>query len=244
VRKLSQLYAMTMLFLRPVLRQPMLTVVVSVIPVSFILIFRLIGGKELSLHALYGTLVVFAANVGIISLPQVAVTFQSYRLRDMFVASPVSPLLYAAGMGLSRLCWAAPGLGLIILFLTLRGGLRWQQVPWVLLVIFFTWFTGVMIGFFISTFLPDPFMIGNASNLVGMLLSVLPPIYYPLSLVPAPWRWLPMLVPTTHAAQLIRAAGGLAVLSRGASVLHWSILCAYAVLCGLLSIRYAQWRES
>jgi ABC-2 type transport system permease protein len=243
MKSLSRLLAVTSMFLRPSIRTPILTVLVSMLPISFIIIFRLIGGSQLSRHALYGTLIVFATNVGIISMPQIAVAYQTSRLRDMFVASPVGPLMYAGGMGLSRLAWAAPGLLIIIGFLTMTGGMPPGQVPAVVLVVLFTWFMGITIGFFVSTVLPSARMIGVVSNLMGMLFSVLPPVYYPLDMIPADWRWLPLLVPTADAAQLVRVAGGIATSTPAMIAVHWAILAVYAVACGLLTLRKARWRE-
>lgn len=242
-KNLSRLLAVTMMFLRPAIRTPMLTILVSMLPVSFIVIFRLIGGRQLSLHAFYGTLIVFATNVGIVSMPQLAIGYQIRRLRDMFVASPVGPLIYAGGMGLSRLAWAGPGLLIIIGVLVAVGGMPLVQVPSVLVVVMVTWFTGIMIGFFVSTLLPSQRMIGMVANLMGMVFSVLPPVYYPLELVPEGWRWLPMLVPTADAAQLVRVAGGISKSSPGMIAVHWLILLAFAVGCGLVTVYKAHWRE-
>lgn len=243
MRYLSRLLAITMMFLRPAVRTPMLTILVSMLPISFIVIFRLIGGRQLSQHAIYGTLIVFATNVGIVSMPQLAIGYQIRRLRDMFVASPVGPLMYAAGMGLSRLAWAGPGLVIIIGVLVVTGGMPLAQVPSVIAVLLVTWFTGIMIGFFVSTLLPSQRMIGMVANLMGMLFSVLPPVYYPLDFVPQAWRWLPMLVPTANAAQLVRVAGGISTTSPGMIALHWIIMLAFAVGCGLVTVYKAHWRE-
>lgn len=241
---LTRLSAVTLMFLRPALRSPMVTLLVSMLPISFILIFQVIGGAELSRHALYGSLIVFATNVGIVSMPQLAVTYRVRSLQDMFVSSPVSPLLYAGGMGLSRLAWVAPGLAILLGILVATGGVGAAELPGVLAVVLVTWFTGIMIGFTVATMVESPYMVGVVANLMGMLFSVLPPVYYPLELIPAAWRWLPMVLPTTNAAQLVRVAGGLAETTPGMLALHWAILLAFAVACAAFTVSRARWRQA
>jgi ABC-2 type transport system permease protein len=240
---LTRLSATTLMFLRPALRQPVITLVVSMLPISFIVIFRLIGGSELSRHALFGSLIVFATNVGIVSMPQLAVSYRERSLQDMFVASPVSPLLYAAGMGLSRLAWVAPGLVILTAMLVATGGLSARELPGVVLVVLVTWFTGTMIGFTLATAVESPYMVGVIANLLGMLFTVLPPVYYPLKYVPGAWQWLPMVLPTTNAAQLVRIAGGVAESTPLMMAVHWTILLGFALVCTVVTVRKAQWRR-
>jgi ABC-2 type transport system permease protein len=239
----TRLSAMTLMFLRPALRQPVLTLLVSTLPISFIVVFRIIGGAELSRHALFGALVVFSTNVGIVSMPQLAVSFRERSLQDMFVSSPVSPLLYAGGMGLSRLAWVAPGLAILMAVLVATGGLPAAALPGVVAVVLVTWFMGTMIGFTVATVAETPQMVSIFANLLGMLFTVLPPVYYPLELIPAGWRWLPMVMPTTHAAQLVRVAGGLSESTGPMLALHWTVLLAFTAGCAVFTVKRAQWRR-
>lgn len=243
-RRSSRVGALTLLFFKPALRQPMVTLIVVLVPVAFILIFSLIGGASLRQHALYGTLVVFSTNVGVVSLPQIAVAHRARRLRDMFVASPVGPASYAVGLGLSRLAWVAPGLVLLLILLTATGGMRPSALPTVGSIVILSWLTGVVIGFTLALVITDSYLIGQVANLSGLLLSVLPPVYYPLAMVPEQWRWLPMLVPTTHAAQLIRIAAGVAETTTCMVLLHWAILIVYGAACIAVMTRRWRWRET
>jgi ABC-2 type transport system permease protein len=239
----TRLSAITLLFLRPALRQPVLTLLVSTLPVSFIVIFRVIGGANLSRHALFGSLIVFATNVGVVSMPQLAVAFREKSLQDMFVASPVPPLLYASGMGLSRLSWVAPGLAILMGVLVATGGMPASALPAVIAVVLVTWFMGIMIGFTIATVAESPQMVSIIANLVGMLFTVLPPVYYPLELLPGPWRWLALIMPTAHAAQLVRVAGGLATTTPAMLALHWTALLGFTAACLVFTVKKAQWRR-
>src|SRR5207302_3881963 len=99
----ARTFAIAALTLKPSLRQPLFIILVSLLPFSLFVTFHVIGGAGLGQHALYGIMIVFATNAGVISLPQIAVTYRHSRLQEMYVASPVGPGMYGLGIGLSRL---------------------------------------------------------------------------------------------------------------------------------------------
>lgn len=239
-----QVWAITMMMLRPAVRTPWLTVLVSMVPTSFIVAFQLIGGPELSRHALFGTLIVFSTNVGVVSLPQLVIAYRVRHLQDMFVASPVTAGMYAAAFRLSRLAWIGPGLSIVIGVLLWNGELAPVRLPEVIAIVIVTWLTGTMIGFTMATLLPSPYTIGTAANLAGMVITVLPPVYYPLELLPPVWRPLALLLPTTHAAQLVRIAGGVSLSSPSMIALHWAAILLTAGLCATVLLSKARWREA
>jgi ABC-2 type transport system permease protein len=236
-------WAIAALTLKPNARQPLFIVLISLLPLSFFLVFRLIGGRELSQHALYGIIVVFATNAGVISLPQIAVSYRTSRLQEMYVASPVGPGLYALGIGLSRLLFALPPIVLVLGLLVAGGGMRPASLPLAAAVVACTAFTGIMAGFAIALLVPDIYLISSVANMLGLLLTVIPPVYYPLALVPAGLRWLPLLTPTANAAQLLRVLGGAAASSPGLLAAHWAILLGEGAICAFVVFRRMRWQE-
>jgi ABC-2 type transport system permease protein len=69
------------------------------------------------------------------------------------------------------------------------------------------------------------------SRLLSLLFATLPPVYYPISYVPAPFNYLAYLSPTTYAAETImHSATGYLNLSTNMLILNWSVLL---VVCSL-----------
>ncbi|HEU0077125.1 MAG TPA: ABC transporter permease [Longimicrobiaceae bacterium] len=243
MRALSSTFAVALLFLKPRLRQPLLFVLITIIPLSFVVTFWVIGGERLSHHALYGMLVVFAVNPGLVALPQSAVTYRTLGLQEMYSSSPVGPTVYAIGQGLSPVLFAALPLSAVVAILVSWSALEPRAIPGVTAVLLATSFIGIMVGFALSLQVTNLYAISTAANLAGMLLTVLPPVYYPLEMVSAGWRWLPLLLPTTNAAALLRITGGISEGTTSALVLHSAILGAYALGCGALVFWKIRWRE-
>lgn len=243
MKTLRSALAVSMLFLKPTLRQPLFLLLISTLPLSFLVIFRVLGGAQLSYHALYGMLVVFSVNAGVVSLPQLTLTYRSLRLQDMYCASPVGPGVYALGLGLSRFLFSLPPLTLVTAVLVARGQMAPAAVPAVAGVLLLTSFVGVMTGFLLSTLVANVYLISAAANLTGLLLVVLPPVYYPLEMVPAGWRWPALLLPTTNAAALLRISGGISHGDAAQWLLHAAILLAYALASGAFVFRRMRWQE-
>ncbi len=131
------------------------------------------------------------------------------QLQTIFVASPVRPFSYLLGMALSELAFAAPAIGLFILILALVHPFGLGTLLVLLGVIGLTWLMATTLGFLISTFFRQLREIWPIGTLIFSTLAILPPIFYPASVIPARWQWAAFLVPSTYASQLARVALGL-----------------------------------
>src|SRR5437773_12539110 len=74
-------------------------------------------------------------------------------------------------------------------------------------------------------------------------MGFLPPVYYPLSRLPAIAQPFAMLIPTTHAAQLAKYYFGLIQLPASELVIGWAYLLGFAALMGFLASRRAHWGD-
>jgi ABC-2 type transport system permease protein len=99
------------------------------------------------------------------------------------------------------------------------------------------------IGFFLSTYVLNTRSAFLTVSLISIILSVLPPVFYPLQLIPASFRWVAELVPTTHASVLVQSSVGLSSIP-GQVLLSWVALPAFTVVFLLLALFKAKWRES
>jgi ABC-2 type transport system permease protein len=171
------------------------------------------------------------------------------QLQSVFVASPVRSATYLIGMALSELAFALPALVIFFVLLEVAHPVGAATLAALLVVVLLTWIMASTLGFLISTFFRQMREIWPIATLVFSTLSVLPPVFYPIGLIPASWQWASFLVPSTFAAQL---GSHLLHLSFGASVTPgwlgspWTDLVGLlgvTALFGLLALRLARWRE-
>jgi ABC-2 type transport system permease protein len=81
------------------------------------------------------------------------------------------------------------------------------------------------------------------SPIFSLVLTVLPPVYYPISYLPGWARILAQLSPTTYAAELVQGAVGLQPLSFSSQVIDWVVLVAFTVALFLIAAFKARWKD-
>jgi ABC-2 type transport system permease protein len=166
-----------------------------------------------------------------------------FKLQDMVVSSPTSWQIYVLGMATSEIVYSLPALivmsvlAFYYLHLTAIATLEFVAV---LLMMFGT---SVAIGYTFATFSSDIVQSFAFSRIIATLFSTIPPVYYPITYIPYPFRYLAYLSPTTYAAELAQNLGGYLPLSLGNIVLDWVILLAVTVALFLIASTKARWRE-
>jgi ABC-2 type transport system permease protein len=103
--------------------------------------------------------------------------------------------------------------------------------------------TSVAIGFTLSTFSSDIVQSFAFSRLISTLFSTIPPVCYPITYIPLPYRYLAYLSPTTYAAELAQSLAGYLTLSPAAVVFNWTILLATTSILFLVASSKARWGE-
>ena len=103
--------------------------------------------------------------------------------------------------------------------------------------------TSVTIGFTLSPFSSDIVQSFAISGLISILFTTLPPVDYPITYNPLPFRYLAYLSPTTYAAEIAQSTSGLLDLSALSFALAWVVLIAVTVVFAVLAVTKARWRE-
>jgi ABC-2 type transport system permease protein len=103
--------------------------------------------------------------------------------------------------------------------------------------------TSVAIGFTLSTFSTDIVQSFAFSRLISTLFSTIPPVYYPITYIPLPYRYVAYLSPTTYAAELAQGAAGYLTVSSTTTTLDWIILIVLTVALFGVARSKARWRE-
>jgi ABC-2 type transport system permease protein len=165
------------------------------------------------------------------------------RLQDMVVSSPTGPGVYVAGMAISQIVYSLPTLALLAIFnilfvhLTAVGAL-------ILTADMATIFTfAVSLGFFLSTLSTDIVQSWAFAGILSPLLTTIPPVYYPISYIPYPYRYLAYISPTTYAAQIAQSQAGFATLSVLQTAVYWSILIMITLIFTYIAVKRSRWRD-
>jgi ABC-2 type transport system permease protein len=224
----------------PMVRNPLFIPFVFSQPFTLLFILFVASSGTALPYGLAGALTMVTTELGLF----VGTDLASYKIQNKFqdfvVASPVSPLIYLFGVALSELAFGTPALLVLFGLMAWRGASLGALVV-VLGVVALLWVTTTTIGFFFSAYAPNTQNAFIINGFMATLLSVLPPVYYSISILPRFLVPLAEIIPTTEASALFQGAIGL-----GYSInplFSFAVLLAASVIMLLLVSFKMRWRE-
>ena len=212
-------------------------------PISFLLIVNFVSQGALLSQAIEGGLIMsmFSSGMGLQS--DLSHLKNDFKLQDMVVSSPASPAAYVLGMALSEIVYSIPALVTLTVLMGVfvhPGAIEALELLAVMLMMFTT---SVTLGFTLSTFSSDIVQSFAFSGLISTLFTTLPPVYYPITYIPLPFRYLAYLSPTTYAGEIAQSTTGLLQISAISVALAWVVLAAVTIAFGVIAVTKARWRE-
>jgi len=212
-------------------------------PLSFLVVIVFVSHGDLIGEAVLGGFIMSMFSAGVGLQGDLSHLKNDFKLQDMVVSSPTTWQTFMFGMAISEIVYAFPALIVLLVLahyylqLSIVGTL---SIVGVLLLMFLT---SVAIGFTLSTFSTDIVQSFAFSRLISTLFSTIPPVYYPITYIPLPYRYLAYLSPTTYAAELAQSAAGYVTLTATSTALDWIILIAVTVALFILARGKSRWRE-
>jgi ABC-2 type transport system permease protein len=209
------------------------------LPLSLFFVFSIISGGRLLPYAVIGGFISIVASAGLMVMADAALLRIDAKIQDLMVATQIGKLDYMLGLGLSNLVYAVPGL---IVYLALAyhfGVFTYYSIAATAVVLAILAVAASSFAFVISG-IPS-----HARNIFGMMefatlvLTLLPPVFYPYTLLPGWVLYIFLISPTTAAAVTIQGAAGLAPVFPLAPY----ILVAETVLLMLAVMRFSRWRQ-
>jgi ABC-2 type transport system permease protein len=212
-------------------------------PISFLLIVNFVSQGALLSQAIEGGFIMsmFSSGMGLQS--DLSHLKNDFKIQDMVVSSPASPAAYVLGMALSEIVYSIPALATLTVLMAVfvhPGAIEALELLAVMLMMFTT---SVTLGFTLSTFTSDIVQSFAFSGLISTLFTTLPPVYYPITYIPLPFRYLAYFSPTTYAAEIAQSTTGLLKVSDVSLALAWVVLAAVTIVLGVIAVTKARWRE-
>lgn len=170
-----------------------------VFPVGILFFLNVLVAPAERVQVLVGTIMMEMALLNINALGQQMGQDKESRSFDLWVSLPVNPVVYTLSNALSLLPFslvsafvtlavAVYGFGLAIPVLVL---------PLLLGGLLLVWASTIGIGFLIGAYGRSPRQINANAQLVGILLTFFAPVFYPVTVLPGPIRWLAYAWPLT-----------------------------------------------
>ena len=116
-----------------------------------------------------------------------------FKLQDMIVSSPTNAKVYMAGMAVAEIVYSLPGIVILIALAAIYLQPSLLQIVILTVVLLLMFAISIAIGFMLSTISNDVVQSYAFSRLLSLLFATLPPVYYPITLVPIPFNYLAYL---------------------------------------------------
>jgi ABC-2 type transport system permease protein len=233
----------------PLWRSPLLIGAVFLTPFSFLFFLYVIAPRALFPFGVVGGVLFTALFTGNGMLNDCAYLRLERQLQQVYVASPVRPLAYILGMALSELAFALPAMVLFLAILLVVHPFSAIAFGALVGVVLLTWLMACTLGFFVSTLFQQLREIWPLGTLIFSTLSVLPPIFYPATVIPVNWQWVAYLAPSTYAGQLadrvVGLGGGITTSVPLLNTPYFDLagLAAITLLLAAAATHFARWRE-
>ena len=225
-----------------VIRSPGFIVFSSTTPFTVLFFLFVVGGQKYLPYGLIGASISILVGAGLFLGADATYNRLQFKFQDFCVASPLRAVDYMLGLSLGELTFIAPSLAVLIAFFGYLGLITWS-FPIVLLVMLLAWVLSSALGFFLSTFILRSRSAFSVTSLVSTVLTVVPPVFYPIDVIPSSYRFLAYLVPTTHLSILMQEAFGVQSYSSSQIALSWIVLLGFTIFFFALAASKARWRQ-
>jgi ABC-2 type transport system permease protein len=228
----------------PIKRSPFSLINFVVSPLTILFFIYIFAGPGKLLFAIGGGLIAVIVGSCIVLETEAAFMRLVVKLQDMFVSSPISPVTYVAGISIGQLCNGIAGIALFSALLALYVHLTAVDALEILSAALITWASISALGFMISTFARDIRDLWVYSPLLNVVLAFLPPVFYPITYIPASVRFVAYLAPTTYPAQMIQQAAGVGGAGPNTFALDLLGGIFYTLVLIVLASKLARWRQN
>jgi ABC-2 type transport system permease protein len=224
-------------------RNPISLVFTAISPFSLLFVLFVVSNGQYTHYAVAGSLVMALVGYGLALGQDISFYKTEYKIQDIFVASPISPLTYMMGLALSELLFGLPALT-VLAALVIYFGAPLTAIPLLVATILLLWGSMSAMGFFLSSHMLHMRNATQVISFVNVVLGVLPPIFYPVTNLPDVLRYIAYLVPTTHASMTLQYIMGLPTPAEWSVGLGYAVQVVYLVGFVVLAKTKALWRET
>jgi ABC-2 type transport system permease protein len=227
----------------PIRTQPLYLVNLVASPLSFLFFIWIVSrGADLA-YGVMGGMILTMLSVGTGLQSDLTHYRHDMKFQDIVVASPVEAPIYVAGMALSELVYSLPALGVFVILFVYYGYATVDSAIVLAGVLLLVWSFATAFAFTLATYFHDVRETWMFSPIFSLVLTVLPPVYYPISYLPGWAQIAARFSPTTYAAELVQGIVGLQPLPFSSAVADWIALAAFTVALFLIAAFKARWKD-
>jgi ABC-2 type transport system permease protein len=212
-------------------------------PLSFLTLIWFVSKGTLLIPAIIGGLIMTMFSSGTSLQGDLSHLKNDFKLQDMVVSSPTSASTYVLGIAISELIYYLPPILILSTLFYFFVHVTLLQLFGIIVILIFVFLTSVSLGFALATISSDIVQSFGYTRLLTTLFSTLAPVYYPITYIPLPYRYLAYFSPTTYAAQIAQNLSGTLTSSTDELIIDWAVLISLTAVFLWIGISKSRWRE-
>jgi ABC-2 type transport system permease protein len=222
---------------------PVMMVNAFLAPFSLLIVITFVSQGTLVGVAIIGGILMSMISAGIGMQGDLSHLKNDMKLQDMVISTETGPGVYLLGMALSELVYALPALvvlsvlAVIFIHTSIAG---WIAIVGAAVMMFLF---SVSVGFLFANLSSDIVQSYAFGALLTTLLSTIPPVYYPITYLPLPYRYLAYLSPTTYAAQIAQSGAGVLAISAMNVEIDWAVMLVLSAIILFIALKKNRWRD-
>ncbi len=213
-------------------------------PFSLLIVITFVSHGTLLPVAIGGALIMTMISSGTSLQQDLSHLKNDFKLQDMVISSPTSAMIYLVGMAVSEIVYVIPALIVLVILAAFYIATSWAGYAAIAAVMLIMFVFSVSLGFVLSTFTSDVVQSWAFSGIVSTILSALPPVYYPITYIPLPFRYIVYLSPATYAAEIVQDITGLVTFSTATLIIDWIVIIIVAGIMLFVAVKKSKWREN
>ncbi len=222
---------------------PIVLISAVIAPFSILIVITFVSRGTLLGTAIEGGLIMTFFSSGISLQTDLSHLKNDFKLQDMIVSSPTSSTLYLAGMTLAEIVYSIPSLVILVVLAGIYLHPTILEIAILSIALLLMFAISVAIGFMLSTFSNDVVQSYGFSRLLSLLFTTVPPVYYPITYVPAAYRYIAYLSPTTYVAEIMQSATGDLNISTNLLIIDWVVLITVCVVILYIAVKKTRWKD-
>jgi len=209
------------------------------LPLTMLFLVYMLSRGALLPYAIVGGFISMVSSNALSSAGDAAFLRLELKIQDLFVATTISSSDYMIGIMLSYLVFSLPGLFIYAVMGYIYRIFNPISSVVLLFAIICMLVATTSISFIIAGFLTHIRNVWGITSILSIVLTIIPPIFYPYTYLPKYAIYLLAISPATPASVLMQGVIGLQPLQMSMA----AILLAETVVYFLLARKFMHWRE-
>ncbi|QKR00246.1 ABC transporter permease [Metallosphaera tengchongensis] len=208
-------------------------------PLSILFLVYVLSRGSLLQYAIVGGLIAVVSTNSVVSLADVVMLRKEMRIQDMLIATKVGPAEYMLGLSTANLIFSSVGMLAYVALGLLLGVFTPLSALLDFLIAVYLNYSLTGLAFIIGTLIPYTRHSWAVSGVMGTVLTIIPPVYYPFSVLKGIVEYLSLAIPSSPASVLSQSVAGLTQANPLATLLFF-IEGPFFIA---LAVKLARWRE-